>query len=113
GNKRQDISKSVPARPDVIPEPEDEGIEIIDEIRKHGGESSSSSRTKSRDPVASALSYIRRDASTPLRFGRDDSAGCRRGLSRARRHREICPFRSAPPAQALSNLVAAGQIGDE
>ena len=63
--------------------------------------------------MASALSYIRRYPSTSLRFGRDDSAGCRRGLSPARRHREISPFCPPPSSQALANLFAQAKIGNE
>ncbi len=63
--------------------------------------------------MASALSYIRRYPSTSLRFGRDDSAGCRRELSPARRHREISPFCPAPSSQALANLFAQAKIGNE
>src|SRR5205807_2184081 len=76
-------------------------------------ESSPSSRAKSRDPVASALSHIRRDLSTTLRFARDDSARCRRGVRAARREREIFPFRFPPLPQALGNLFAQTKIGNE
>src|SRR5207248_6131054 len=63
GKKRQHIGKSVPARPDVVPKLEDERIEIIDEIRKHRGQSLPSSRAKSRDPVASDRKSTRLNSS--------------------------------------------------
>ena len=43
GNKRQNVGESIPTRTDVVPKPENKGIEIIDEIRQHCGESSPSS----------------------------------------------------------------------
>src|SRR2546423_12270358 len=64
-------------------------------------------------PLVSPLSYIRRNPLTSLRFARDDRAGCRRGLSPPRRHREIFPFCSPPSSQALANLFAQAKIGNE
>src|SRR5439155_14126933 len=58
GKKREHIGKSIPARPDVFPKPEDERIEIIDEIRKHRGESSRHPERSRGIPVASPLTYI-------------------------------------------------------